>query len=102
MDFAELLSGIIAVVSGAVTSVVMGALQKASTAVAGLPDRLKQAIVLVIAFAVTQLNGWLGLALPVDALTWSADAVNTLVTALLAFGAYNLFGGKKDDPTAVR
>ena len=94
MEFADLLSGLVAIGSGVLITYAITGLRKASTWVDNLPKKAKQAIVLVIAFGVTQLNGWLGLALPVDALTWSADAVNTLITALLSFGAYNVLPKK--------
>ena len=90
MEFAELLSGLIVVASGVVTTLAVTILRKASTWVDGLPKEAKQAIVLVIAFGVTKLNGLFGLALPVDALAWQADVVNTLITAGLAFGVYNI------------
>jgi len=90
MEFAELLSGLIVVASGFVTTLAVTVLRKASTWVDGLPKAAKQAIVLVIAFGVTKLNGLLGLALPVDALAWQADMINTAITAGLAFGAYNI------------
>ena len=90
MEFAELLSGLIVIASGVVTTLAVTVLRKASTFVDGLPKEAKQAIVLVIAFGVTWFNGLFGLSLPVDALGWQADVVNTLITAGLAFGAYNI------------
>ncbi len=90
MEFAELLTGLIAIAAGTLTSVGMGLLRKASTLVDTLPAAAKQGIVLVIAFAVVQANGLLGLNMPVDALGFSADVVNTLITALLSFGVYNV------------
>ena len=94
MDFAELISGLIVIGAGGLTTVVMGLFRKASTWVDGLPKRAKQAIVLGIAFGVVQLNGLLGLTMPVDALGWTADLVNTLIAAGLSFGAYNVFKPK--------
>lgn len=90
MEFTELLTGLIAIAAGALTSVGMGLLRKASTLVDTLPAAAKQGIVLALAFVVVQANGFLGLDMPVDALGFGADVVNTLITALLSFGVYNV------------
>lgn len=98
MELTVLLSGLIAIAAGALTSVGMGLLRKASTYVDGLSATIKQLVVLVIAFGVVQVNGFLGLSLPVDALGFSADALNSLITALLSFGVYNV--AKVNKPSA--
>lgn len=90
MEFTELLTGLIAIAAGTLTSVGMGLLRKASTLVDTLPAAAKQGLVLVIAFGVVQVNGLLGLDLPVDALGFGADVVNTLITALLSFGVFSV------------
>lgn len=98
MELTGLLSGLIAIAAGVLTSVGMSALRKASTFVDTLPALAKQGIVLAVAFAVVQVNGLLGLDLPVDALGFSADALNALITALLSFGVYSV--AKVAKPTA--
>ena len=95
MEFAELLGGLIALASGALTSFVFGLLQKASAWVDGLPARAKQALILAAAFGVVQANAFFGLALPIDALGWSAAALNTLIVAAISFGAYDVLGRKR-------
>jgi hypothetical protein len=90
MEFAELLTGLIAIGSGGLVALAMTGLKKASTWVENLPKRAKQALVLVIAFAVGQLEAWLGIPLPLDALHWSADVINNVIVALLSFGTYNV------------
>lgn len=91
---AQLIGGLVTIVAGGLTSLVTELLQKWSTFVDGLPDRVKQIIVLALAFGVTKLNTLLGLALPVDVTGWSADIINTLITAGLSFGIYNIFKTK--------
>lgn len=90
MEVAELLSGVIALGAGALTSVALELAKRVAPIVDKIPVRGKQALVMVIAFGVVKVNALLGLALPVDALGWSADIVNTAITAGLAFGAYNV------------
>ena len=95
MEFAELLGGLVALASGALTSYGFGLLQKVSAWVDGLPARAKQAAVLVSAFVVVQANIFFGLALPIDALGWSAAALNTLIVAAVSFGVYDVLGRKR-------
>jgi hypothetical protein len=90
MEFADLIAGLVAIASGGLATFAMTGLSKASLWVESLPKRAKQAIVLVIAFAVTYLEAWLNIPLPVDALHWSGDVLNSVITALLTFGAYNV------------
>lgn len=94
MDWQTLLIGLIPVFAGAVTSFVMTGLRKVSTWVNAQSSWIKQLIVLLIAFGVTQLSGLLGLQLPADALMWGSDVVNTVITALLSFGVYNIVPSK--------
>ena len=95
MELAELYGSLIALISGSLVSLAMTGLKKTSVAVDKLPVRVKQAIILVVAFGVVKLNGLLGITLPVDALGWSADAVNTLLTSVIAFGSYDLLKIRK-------
>ncbi len=93
MEFVELLSGLIALASGPLVTVVMSGLRKVAT-VDGLDRQVKQAIVLILAFAVVKLNAVMGLTMPIDAAGWIADILNTFITAGLSFGAYNVFKPK--------
>ena len=92
---AELLSALLVLGCGGLITGAMALLKKGSTKVEELPKRAKQAIVLVVAYGVVKLNGLLGLTLPVDALNWSADVVNTLITAGMSYGSYNIFKIRK-------
>jgi hypothetical protein len=95
MDFAELISSLILIASGFLTTYVMAGLRKVSAWIDSLSPSAKRAIVAVLAFVVTQVNGLLGLALPIELLTWTGDVVNTLLIALLSFGFYNIIPKKK-------
>lgn len=93
-NVSQLIGGTVTIVAGALTSVVTELLQKYSKFIDGLNGRVKQTLVLALAFGVTKVNALLGLTLPVDVTGWSADVINTLITAGVSFGAYNLFKTK--------
>ena len=92
---AELIGSLVALGSGGAVTAIMALLKKASIKVETLNPRVKQAIVLVSSYGVVKLNGLLGLTLPVDVLGWGADSVNTLLTAGISFGSYNVFKIRK-------
>lgn len=98
MDWQLLITSLIPVIAGALTSLAMTGLRKVSAWVDAQAAWIKQLIVVLIAFGVTQLGALLGLELPTNALLWDGTIVETVITALLAFGVYNIFP-KKDDTT---
>ena len=98
MDFSLLLTALLPIVAAALTSTAMNVLKKVSAFVDAQAPVVKQIIVVVLAFAATQIAGVLGIVLSPDLLGWEGDTVNTLITALLSFGLYNIF--PKKDSTA--
>lgn len=86
----QLVLPLVIIAAGALNSVIMGLLKKASTAISTLNPFAKQAILVVTAFGVTKLATFIGLPLPGDVTTWSGDLVNSVVVSLISLGVHNV------------
>lgn len=81
---------VITAVLGLVTTLVMGGIKKLSQKIDELPSMYKQLIVALIAFGVTKLSTLLGIVIPSDPTVWSAELVQSILTALAALGLHNV------------
>jgi hypothetical protein len=81
---------LVTIAAGALNSVVLGALKKASVSVDKLNAHAKQAILVVAGFGVAKLATLLNLPLPGDPTTWSGDVVNSVLIALMSLGVHNV------------
>lgn len=81
---------LVTIAAGALNSVVLGALKKASVTVDKLNPFAKQAILVVVGFGVTKLATFLNLPLPGDPTTWSGDLVNSVLVAVMSLGVHNV------------
>lgn len=81
---------LVTIAAGALNSVVLGLLKKASVTVDELSPAAKQAILVVVGFGVAKLAAVLALPLPGDPTTWSGDTINAVLIALMSLGVHNV------------
>lgn len=81
---------LVTIAAGALNSVVLGALKKASVTVDSWNPAAKQATLVVVGFGVAKLAALLNLPLPGDPTTWAGDTVNAVLIALMSMGVHNV------------
>lgn len=84
------LTPIIVALAGLITTFVMSGIKRLYAKIDTLAPAYQQLIVAVISFGVMKLGTLLGVTLPLDPTTWTAELVNSLLVALSALGFHNI------------
>lgn len=88
----QLILPLIALIIGPFTSTILTGLRYVFAPIDQLNPTAKQALLIILSYAVLKLTEVLGLGspLPGDPSTWTGDTINAILTALLSLGYYNV------------
>ncbi len=82
--------GIVAIVAGLLTTLIMGLLKRASGAIATMNPLAKQVVVVLIAAILTTAGKFFGLDLPSDIGSMTPEIVTTLISAMVSMAFYSI------------